>query len=175
MGLPSQHYNCRQHHQSCQLRTFTAAIVITMVTVSNPIITAYYDTVQGNSIKVFSLAYFPKVDLWILHAVCASPTINFWMPEPIFMKLGVYIHITVPKPISTAHFINPSQQSVCLYVHPLSLLGKNPLNVARQWLGKNVTMTMNTHTTEELSDALFSMWSVSHQGKQEISPSRTSC
>jgi hypothetical protein len=32
--------------------------------------------------------------------VCLSPHINFWIPEPIFMKLGTYI--TAPEPISTA-------------------------------------------------------------------------
>jgi hypothetical protein len=33
--------------------------------------------------------------------VCVSvyPPIYFWMPEPIFMKLGTYI--TAPEPIST--------------------------------------------------------------------------
>jgi hypothetical protein len=38
------------------------------------------------------------------------------MAEPIFMKLGMYI--MAPEPISTAYFINPSRQSVCLYVYP---------------------------------------------------------
>jgi hypothetical protein len=33
------------------------------------------------------------------------------MPEPIFMKLAT-------GHISTAYFINPSHQSVCLYVYP---------------------------------------------------------
>jgi hypothetical protein len=32
--------------------------------------------------------------------------INFWIPETIFMKLGMYI--MAPDPISTAEFINPS-------------------------------------------------------------------
>jgi hypothetical protein len=34
--------------------------------------------------------------------VCVSmyPPINFWMPESIFMKLGIYI--MAPEPISTA-------------------------------------------------------------------------
>jgi hypothetical protein len=36
------------------------------------------------------------------------------MPEPIFIKLGLYI--MAPEPMSTAYFINPSHQSVCLYV-----------------------------------------------------------
>jgi hypothetical protein len=31
--------------------------------------------------------------------VCESPPINFWVPEPIFMKLGMYI--MEPEPIST--------------------------------------------------------------------------
>jgi hypothetical protein len=49
------------------------------------------------------------------------PSINFWTPEPIFMKLGTYI--TAPEPISTADLKNLSHQSVRLYVYPLSLLG----------------------------------------------------
>jgi hypothetical protein len=41
--------------------------------------------------------YFPKLGLCDLHAVCGSvnsppppPPINFWMPETIFVKLGMY-------------------------------------------------------------------------------------
>jgi hypothetical protein len=36
--------------------------------------------------------YFPEVGLCEPHAICASvyPTINFGMPEPIFMKLGMF-------------------------------------------------------------------------------------
>jgi hypothetical protein len=41
------------------------------------------------------------------------------MPEPIFMKPGM--HIMAPEPISTAYFINPSHQSVCLYVYSQTL------------------------------------------------------
>jgi hypothetical protein len=37
------------------------------------------------------------------------------MPEPIFMKLGMYI--TAPEPISMAYFINLSHQSVYLHVY----------------------------------------------------------
>jgi hypothetical protein len=47
------------------------------------------------------------------------------------MKLAIYTSIMAlePKPISTAYFINPFHQSVCLYMHPTI--------VARQRLGKN--------------------------------------
>jgi hypothetical protein len=49
---------------------------------------------------------------------------------------------------------------------PPSLLGKNPLIVARRRLGRNVTAVTNTHATiEELLDASFSIWPVSYQGK----------
>jgi hypothetical protein len=44
------------------------------------------------------------------------PPINFWMAEPVFMKLGVYI--MAPEPIWTAYSINPSRESVCLYLYP---------------------------------------------------------
>jgi hypothetical protein len=57
-----------------------------------------------------------KVGLRDLHAVCLCiPHINFWMPEPIFMKFGMLN--MAPEPISKAHCINPSRQSVCLYVY----------------------------------------------------------
>jgi hypothetical protein len=76
------------------------------------------------------------------------------MAEPIFMKLGMYI--TALEAVSMAYFINPSHQSVYLYVYPTV--------VARQRLSKNMTAAMNTHVTEELLDT-FSMWSVSYQRK----------
>jgi hypothetical protein len=42
-------------------------------------------------------------------------------------------------------------------------LGNNPLTLARQRLGINVTAITNTHATiEELLDESFSMWSVSY-------------
>jgi hypothetical protein len=63
-----------------------------------------------------------------------------------------------PEPISTVYFINPSHQSVRLYVYPA--------NVARQRLGKNITAATNTHAAIELLlDGSFSMRSVSYQRK----------
>jgi hypothetical protein len=75
------------------------------------------------------------------------------MPNPLFIKLGMYI--MAPEPISTAYFINPSHQSLCMYVYSI---------VARQRLGINVTGAKNKHATEELCDA-FSMRSVTYQKK----------
>jgi hypothetical protein len=65
--------------------------------------------------------------------LCVSPQMFFLMIEPVISKLVMYI--TAPEPISTAYFINPLHQSVCLYVYPLI--------VARQRLGKNVTTATN--------------------------------
>jgi hypothetical protein len=50
------------------------------------------------------------------------------MAEPVIMKLGMYI--LAPEHSTTACFINPSHQSLCLYVYP-------PI-VAGQQLGKHV-------------------------------------
>jgi hypothetical protein len=50
------------------------------------------------------------------YCVYVNPPINFWMPEPIFMKFGMYVMAS--QAISTAYFINISHQSVCLYVYP---------------------------------------------------------
>jgi hypothetical protein len=68
------------------------------------------------------------------------------MPEPIFIKLGMYIMAS--EPISTAYFINPPPISLCFFTC-------FPHIVARQRLGKKVTAATNTHATIELMDASF--------------------
>jgi hypothetical protein len=66
------------------------------------------------------------------------------------------MYITAPEPISTAYFVNPSHQSVCLYVYPLI--------VGRQRLGKDVSAAKNTQATiDEVLDASFSMGSVAYE------------
>jgi hypothetical protein len=52
-----------------------------------------------------------------------SPSINFWMPEPVVIRPGMYI--IAPEPISTAYFRNPSHQSLCLSCVPPIGLGKH--------------------------------------------------
>jgi hypothetical protein len=65
------------------------------------------------------------------------------MPEPIFMKIGMYI--MAPEPISMAYFVI---LRISLYVYPTI--------VARQRLRKNVTVTTYTHVlTEELLTRRF--------------------
>jgi hypothetical protein len=80
------------------------------------------------------------------------PPFNFWMPESIFMKLGM--HIMASEPIWMAYFVNPSHQSAFLYVCPSI--------VAKQWLCKNVTAASTNGTTEELWDTSFSV----HESRQ---------
>jgi hypothetical protein len=67
--------------------------------------------------------------------------VNFWIPGPIFVKLGMYTSIVASEPISTAHFMNLSHQSLCLYVYPPS--------IARQRLCNNVIEATNTHAEVE--------------------------
>jgi hypothetical protein len=55
--------------------------------------------------SLLSLSWKNKIGLWdhVAVHVCVYvciPRINFWTPEPIFMKLGAFI--TAPEPISTA-------------------------------------------------------------------------
>jgi hypothetical protein len=70
------------------------------------------------------------------------------MPEPVVLKPILYVMAS--EPTSTAHFKNPSHQSVCLYV-------------ARKRLGENVTSATNVHATiEELLDTSFYMLSLSY-------------
>jgi hypothetical protein len=78
--------------------------------------------------------------LCLCACVYVCPLINLWMPEPIFIKLCMYIFAL--ESISTAYFINPSHQSVCLYVYPLI--------VARQRLSKHVPATMNTRNNRRI-------------------------
>jgi hypothetical protein len=71
-----------------------------------------------------------KVGLCDHHAACVSMhhPYQIWMPEPIFMKLGMYV--IAPNTISMACFINPFHQSVSVCV---SLLGKgSPKKLLRQ-------------------------------------------
>jgi hypothetical protein len=78
------------------------------------------------------------------------------MPEPVSMKIGMYI--MAPEPISKAYFINPSHHSTCLYVYA-------PF-IARQRLDKNFTAAKDIHAIlEELLDEPFSTLSLSCQRK----------
>jgi hypothetical protein len=76
--------------------------------------------------------------LWI-----PPPPTNFWLPELIFIKFGLYI--MAPEPISAAYFINPSHRSVYLYVSLLSLQGNGSANT---FLRQRIIVTI-----EELLDA----------------------
>jgi hypothetical protein len=72
---------------------------------------------------IFLILKKTKVGLCDHRFVCMSvyPPVNFWMPVPIFTKLGTYI--LAPEPISTA-YIPPV--SLCVYMRiPLSLLGNS--------------------------------------------------
>lgn len=91
--------------------------------------------------NVTFLADSHEIGLCDLHAVCMSvinpPHIHFSMPEPIFMKFGMYI--MAPESISAAYFINSSLHScVCMCI---------PSIVARQRLGKHVLAAMNTRNS----------------------------
>lgn len=77
------------------------------------------------------------------------------MPDPIFMKFGVYV--MEPEPISAEYFTSPAHKSLCLYLYPTL--------VARQMLDKNITVAKNTYVAiEELLD-----WSFSHHCDSESS------
>jgi hypothetical protein len=52
--------------------------------------------------------------------VCVSPLLTSEFLNQFLMKFGMYI--MAHDPILAAYFINPSHQSVCLYVYPLPLL-----------------------------------------------------
>jgi hypothetical protein len=71
------------------------------------------------SIFLSRLPYFEimKLGVWDHPAVCVSVNHpdNFGMPQPVSMKLGMYI--MEPEPIWKAYFVNVSDQFLCLYVY----------------------------------------------------------
>jgi hypothetical protein len=75
------------------------------------------------------------MDFCVVYA-CENPR-NFWMPEPIFIKLSMYI--MAPEPISMVYLTNPFHQSVCVCIPPI---------VARQRLGKQVSAATNTRNNK---------------------------
>jgi hypothetical protein len=89
------------------------------------VIPTVYVPVQAMKFEILSYLFWKKWNLGYVISRCLYiPAINFWMPEPVFMKIGTYI--MAPQPISTTYFIKPSRQFVC-HVHPLSLLGNSSI------------------------------------------------
>jgi hypothetical protein len=64
------------------------------------------------------------------------------MPEPVFMKL--YMYIMAPEPVRTAYFINASQQVLYLCI---------PI-VARQRLSTHVSMVTNTDNSRKVTECV---------------------
>jgi hypothetical protein len=78
------------------------------------------------------------------------------------MKFGTYI--MAPEPISTAHFIKLSHQSVCLYVYPLP-------KVAMQRFGKHVSAATNTRNNRIVGRIVFcSVHAVSKESRRLFLP-----
>jgi hypothetical protein len=93
--------------------------------------------------------------------------LNGWtnLYETLYVYHGTWAHQNCIPHKS----LPPVCVSVCVARQWLS---KNPPIIARQRLGKSVTVATNTHTTmEELLDALLSMWSM-YQRKQAIRSSQ---
>jgi hypothetical protein len=90
--------------------------------------------------------------------VCESPGINFWMSQPMFMKLAMYI--MTPEPISTVYFINISHHSVSMCI-PLLLLGSSLIKTLLQQQQKNCMH-------------FYAVCVVSKESRQLVLP-RTSC
>jgi hypothetical protein len=85
--------------------------------------------------------------------VYESPSVNLWIPEPIFMKADM--SVMAPESISTAYFISPSHQFVSICVSLLSLLGKVsvkciPPFIARQRLSKHVPTATNMRNNRRI-------------------------
>jgi hypothetical protein len=65
---------------------------------------------------IILLAYLPNVGLYNFHAVCVNPPINLWLPERIFIKLGVYVSHLSPSEWHTSQI---SPNSLCVTKLPL--------------------------------------------------------
>jgi hypothetical protein len=70
--------------------------------------------------------------------VCVSAFINFWMSEPVGMKIRTYI-------MATEHISAATSQ-----IRPISLCVCIPPIVARQRLGKHVTVATNTRNVRRI-------------------------
>jgi hypothetical protein len=88
-----------------------------------------------------------KASSWDQLALCVSACVtapsNFWMPEPVCMKLCMYT--ITRKPIKMAHFMNP-------FINNTNITGSQ--NVDQPWRGSNVTRRLKAGK-EELKEALI--------------------
>jgi hypothetical protein len=77
-----------------------------------------------------------------LYVICIFLLTNFWKPEPTFMD------IMAPEPISTAYFIQPSHQYVCICNHSVTVKERLykllPFVRSKQRKSKHVLAPMNT-------------------------------
>jgi hypothetical protein len=101
---------------------------------------AFRSPFSGSHIFICSL--FPS--FWENESrLMRTPCCLCWNPPYRHLNAWTNIHemyIMAPELMSTAGFINPSHQSVCLYVYPLI--------VARQRLSRHVPVTTNCHVIE---------------------------
>jgi hypothetical protein len=114
---------CALWAQNSIHKTVTWWKIVSRLLISISEFKSWFPFMLQNIASLLFLFWKNKVGLWhhvaVRARVCITP-INSWTPEPIFIKLGTYI--TAPEPISKAWLKNPSHQSLCLYVYPLSLL-----------------------------------------------------
>jgi hypothetical protein len=95
--------------------------------------------------------------MWCLCCLCvyvSLPVTN------LFMNLGMYIMAL--EPISMVYFINPSRQSVCLYVYPISLVGNGLLKIPLLLLSDCLVKAL---LQQRIFTHLFSVPCTSYQGK----------
>jgi hypothetical protein len=91
--------------------------------------------------------------------VCVSPLLS------ICVCVSEYLPIVARQWLGKCPFVVIRLGKIPLFF-ARQRCDKNAPIVARQLLRRNVTAVTNTHATiEELLDASFSMWPVSHQGK----------
>jgi hypothetical protein len=92
--------------------------------------------------------------IWMVVIILTDLLLLFLVYFPYFeiIKEGLWDHLTVRVSVSPPPDLKAG------------ILEPDVMAIARQWLSKHITMATNIHpTTEELLDAMFSMWSKSYQ------------
>jgi hypothetical protein len=108
----------------------------------------------------------------MITSLCTPHPNNFWMPESVVMKLGMYIMVTESISVVYSYFINPSHQSVSVCVSLLSLQGSGLVKGItsfgdRQQLSKHVPMAVSTRSNRRIVGHVISCV-VSFLSKQSL-------
>jgi hypothetical protein len=91
---------------------------------------------HGDLISLLSLFGKHKIRLiWSPRCLCVCVCVCVCVSMNVWTNIYEILYVMAPEPISTAYFINPSHQFVCLHVYPPSLLDNGSVKVPVSLLG----------------------------------------